>query len=134
MNVIRSLEAIAMLPSNAISIHIQRELDGLLTEFPQPYDPSVHGWFVVCESVNDLYAPLACLPFSILDILRAGTYDWLGQYPQHYEVLVMLNDNEGVMVYLPMTLIETMPLLHRELSALAASNSAVTSAVISPVA
>jgi hypothetical protein len=64
MKIIRDIDSIAQLPEGQIRLHIQAELNGLLAEFGQPYDPSFHGWFVVLETVNDLYAPLALLPYS----------------------------------------------------------------------
>lgn len=119
MKIIRDIDSIAQLPEGQIRQHIQAELNGLLAEFGQPYDPSFHGWFVVLETVNDLYAPLALLPYSMISKLQDHAFDWLGKTNAHYEVLLIVNDNESVMVYLPASLLQNLPELESSLSALA---------------
>lgn len=119
MKIIRDIDSIAQLPEGQIRQHIQAELNGLLAEFGQPYDPSFHGWFVVLETVNDLYAPLALLPYSLISKLQDHAFDWLGKTNAHYEVLLIVNDNESVMVYLPASLLQNLPELESSLSALA---------------
>ena len=119
MKIIRDIDSIAQLPEGQIRLHIQAELNGLLAEFGQPYDPSFHGWFVVLETVNDLYAPLALLPYSMISKLQDHAFDWLGKTNAHYEVLLIVNDNESVMVYLPASLLQNLPELESSLSALA---------------
>jgi hypothetical protein len=119
MKIIRDIDSIAQLPEGQIRLHIQAELNGLLAEFGKPYDPSFHGWFVVLETVNDLYAPLALLPYSMISKLQDHAFDWLGKTNAHYEVLLIVNDNESVMVYLPASLLQNLPELESSLSALA---------------
>ena len=119
MKIIRDIDSIAQLPEGQIRLHIQAELNGLLAEFGQPYDPSFHGWFVVLETVHDLYAPLALLPYSLISKLQDHAFDWLGKTNAHYEVLLIVNDNESVMVYLPASLLQNLPELESSLSALA---------------
>jgi hypothetical protein len=119
MKVIRDVESIAQLPEGQIRLHIETELNGLLEEFGESYTPSFHGWFVVLETVNDLYAPLALLPYSLISKLQDHAFDWLGKTNAHYEVLLIVNDNESVMVYLPSSLLQNLPELESSLSALA---------------
>ena len=119
MKVIRDVESIAQLPEGQIRLHIETELNGLLEEFGESYTPSFHGWFVVLETVNDLYAPLALLPYSLISKLQDHAFDWLGKTNAHYEVLLIVNDNESVMVYLPASLLQNLPDLESSLSALA---------------
>jgi hypothetical protein len=119
MKVIRDVESIAQLPEGQIRLHIETELNGLLEEFGESYTPSFHGWFVVLETVNDLYAPLALLPYSLISKLQDHAFDWLGKTNAHYEVLLIVNDNESVMVYLPASLLQNLPELESSLSALA---------------
>lgn len=119
MKVIRDAESIAQLPEGQIRLHIETELNGLLEEFGESYTPSFHGWFVVLETVNDLYAPLALLPYSLISKLQDHAFDWLGKTNAHYEVLLIVNDNESVMVYLPASLLQNLPDLESSLSALA---------------
>jgi hypothetical protein len=119
MKVIRDVESIAQLPEGQIRLHIETELNGLLEEFGESYTPSFHGWFVVLETVNDLYAPLALLPYSLISKLQDHAFDWLGKTNAHYEVLLVVNDNESVMVYLPASLLQNLPDLESSLSALA---------------
>ena len=119
MKVIRDVESIAQLPEGQIRLHIETELNGLLEEFGESYMPSFHGWFVVLETVNDLYAPLALLPYSLISKLQDHAFDWLGKTNAHYEVLLIVNDNESVMVYLPASLLQNLPDLESSLSALA---------------
>lgn len=119
MKVIRDVESIAQLPEGHIRLHIETELNSLLKEFGESYTPSFHGWFVVLETVNDLYAPLALLPYSLISKLQDHAFDWLGKTNAHYEVLLIVNDNESVMVYLPASLLQNLPELESSLSALA---------------
>lgn len=119
MKVIREVESIAQLPEGHIRLHIETELNSLLEEFGESYTPSFHGWFVVLETVNDLYAPLALLPYSLISKLQDHAFDWLGKTNAHYEVLLIVNDNESVMVYLPASLLQNLPDLESSLSALA---------------
>ena len=121
MKIIRDIDSIAQLPEGQIRLHIQAELNGLLAEFGQPYDPSFHGWFVVLETVNDLYAPLALLPYSLMSKLQQQAFDWLGKTNEHYEVLLMLNDNESAMVYFPSSLLHDLPDLESTLLVLASA-------------
>ena len=119
MKVIRDVESIAQLPEGHIRLHIETELNGLLEEFGESYTPSFHGWVVVLETVNDLYSPLALLPYSLISKLQDHAFDWLGKTNAHYEVLLIVNDNESVMVYLPASLLQNLPELESSLSALA---------------
>lgn len=119
MKVIREVEAIAQLPQGQIRQHIESELEKLLAEFPQDYSPSVHGWFVVLDIVDDLYAPLDVLPYSLFSKLQDHSFEWLGKAKAHYEVLLIVDDNESVMVYVPALLLHHLPCLEAELISIA---------------
>lgn len=123
MKVIRQLDAIAEVDNLAIRLDIEAELLKLLFDFNEAYAPSVHGWFIVLETVSDLYAPLGSLPYSLLDKLQANTYDWLGKTADYYQVLLIVNDNEGLMIYLPLSLTHQVPTLEKQLLALATHTS-----------
>lgn len=119
MKIIRDIAAVQGLVKDNIRLSIEKELETLLEDFPQTYDPSIHGWFIVLETVVDLYAPLGLLPYSLLDKLQANSYDWLGKTDDYYQVLLIINDNEGLMIYLPLSLTHQVPTLEKQLLALA---------------
>jgi|GEM_PF-866658 len=119
MKIIRDIATVQSLVKDNIRLSIEQELESLLEEFPQAYNPCIHGWFIVLETVLDLYAPLGLLPYSLLDKLQANTYDWLGKTDDYYQVLLIINDNEGLMIYLPLSLTHQVPTLEKQLLALA---------------
>lgn len=119
MKIIRDIAAVQGLVKDNIRLSIEKELETLLEDFPQTYDPSIHGWFIVLESINDLYAPLAMLPYSLYEKLKHQDFDWLGHHPDFYQILFTLNCNECLLVYLPKQLIHALPELNRTLEQLA---------------
>ncbi len=65
------------------------------------YQATLHGWFIICEDESDLSEPLANLTFSLSDKLHLGEVEYVEKKQNWYEVYVLLNDNEGILIYVP---------------------------------
>lgn len=121
MKIIRDIATVQGLAKDKVRLSIENELEKLLHDFPQAYDPSLHGWFIVLETVSDLYAPLATLPYCLYEKLKHQEFDWLGHHTDFYQVLIVLNSNECVLVYVPMQILQALPELNHTLQQLACS-------------
>ena len=86
----------------SISLHIQT----LERQYEEPYQATLHGWFVICEYDNDLTEPFAQLSFSLAEKLSLGEVEFVEKKHDWYEVYIMLNDNEGILVYVPTEILE----------------------------
>lgn len=122
MKVIRHPESVQALPEGDIRQRISAELDSLLEEFPEAYDPAVHGWFVVLENPEDLTLPVwpGC-PFTCDTLIREQRYEWLVRNSDHYQWITMLGDNEALMIFLPCGLLHDQPALTASLASHATS-------------
>jgi len=109
MKVIRDVESIAQLPEGQIRLHIETELNGLLEEFGESYMPS--SWLVCRLRNRERFARSVWryYPTPSQSKLQDHAFDWLGKTNAHYEVLLIVNDNESVMVYLPASLLQNLP-------------------------
>ena len=85
-----------------ISLHIQT----LERQYEEPYQATLHGWFVICEYDNDLTEPFAQLSFSLSEKLSLGEVEFVEKKSDWYEVYIMLNDNEGLLIYVPTEILE----------------------------
>ncbi len=70
-------------------------------QYDEPYQATLHGWFVICEEESDLSEPLPHLTFSLSDKLHLGEVEYVEKKQNWYEVYVLLNDNEGILIYVP---------------------------------
>lgn len=86
----------------SISLHIQT----LERQYDEPYQATLHGWFVICEDDNDLTEPFPQLSFSLSEKLSLGEVEFVEKNHDWYEVYIMLNDNEGILVYVPTEILE----------------------------
>ena len=86
----------------SISLHIQK----LEREYIEPYQATLHGWFVVCEDEQDLIQPFENLSFSLSEKLNMGEIEFVEKKKDWFEICIMLNDNEGILVYVPKAIFE----------------------------
>lgn len=78
----------------------------LENQYEEPYQATLHGWFVVCEHEQDLIQPFPHLTFSLAEKLNAGEVEFVEKKKDWYEAYILLNDNEGILVYVPKTIFE----------------------------
>ena len=86
----------------SISLHMQT----LEHQYDEPYQATLHGWFVVCEDEQDLIQPFENLSFSLSEKLNMGEIEFVEKKKDWFEVYIMLNDNEGILVYVPKAIFE----------------------------
>lgn len=86
----------------SIALHMQT----LAEQYAEPYQASLHGWFVVCEYDFDLLAPISGLTFNLAEKLQSGEVEFVDKKQDWYEVYILLNDNEGVLIYVPTAILE----------------------------
>lgn len=110
MKLIRHLDAVAELPEGEIKDRIRQELESLLESFPEVYDPAVHGWFQILETVADWQHPAwPNSPYSIRKAIEGRCFEWLGRGGDVYEMVLVINDNEAVTTYIPDYLLQHTP-------------------------
>ena len=86
----------------SITLHMQT----LAEQYAEPYQASLHGWFVVCEHDADLLHPFSGLTFSLAEKLQSGEVEFVDKKQDWYEVFILLNDNEGILIYVPTSILE----------------------------
>lgn len=101
MYVIKSKAQLRQLPDFFIRNAIHSIIERLELDYGEPYDPNMYGWFVVCDSLDDLLKPLLNFRFSIAGRIENNDYEFLEKKPERHELLLMLNDIEGILVYIP---------------------------------
>ena len=110
MKTIRQLADLAVLDDaillhSAIKLSIKSVIESLEQQYDMSYDATQFGWFLICESIGDLDHPLDRLSFSLCDKVHDGELEFVQQQADWYEVYIALNDNEGVLVYVPKSLL-----------------------------
>ncbi|MBF7687699.1 hypothetical protein [Acinetobacter rathckeae] len=106
MKYIRSKADLKLLPKSDISVAILATMKSLEHSCQEPYQATLHGWFIICEQENDLSVDFPHLTFSLKDKLDLGEVEYVDKKPDWYEVYIMLNDNEGVLVFVPKMILE----------------------------
>lgn len=106
MKYIRSKADLELLPKSNISTAILSTMKTLEHSCQEPYQATLHGWFIICEQEADLCENLPNLTFSLSSKLDLGEVEYVDKKPDWYEVYIMLNDNEGVLVYIPHFILE----------------------------
>ena len=101
MKCIKTKDDLSHLENEAIKESISNHIATLEQQYDEPYQATLHGWFVICEEESDLSEPLPHLTFSLSDKLRLCEVEYLEKKDKWYEVYVLLNDNEGILIYVP---------------------------------
>ena len=106
MKFIRSKVQIQNVQEQPIAQAILETIQMLEDQYEEPYQATQHGWFVVCECEQDLTDPFIDLTFSLAEKLHAGEVEFVEKKQDWYEAYIMLNDNEGILVYVPNMIFE----------------------------
>ncbi|MDC4332968.1 hypothetical protein ACT41M_19435 [Acinetobacter baumannii] len=101
MKCIKTKDDLSHLENEAIKESISNHIRTLEQQYDEPYQATLHGWFVICEEEFDLSEPLPHLTFSLSDKLHLGEVEYVEKKENWYEVYVLLNDNEGILIYVP---------------------------------
>ncbi|MDC4326514.1 hypothetical protein [Acinetobacter baumannii] len=101
MKCIKTKDDLSHLENEAIKESISNHIETLEQQYDEPYQATLHGWFIICAEESDLSEPLPHLTFSLSDKLRLGEVEYLEKKDKWYEVYVLLNDNEGILIYVP---------------------------------
>lgn len=106
MKYIKTLSDLTKITDNLIRASISLHIQKLEREYIEPYQATLHGWFVICEDDSDLIQTFPELSFSLSEKLSSGEVEFVDKKPDWYEVYIMLNDNEGILVYVPTEILE----------------------------
>lgn len=106
MMYIKSESDLSQVSDDSIRASISLHIHTLERQYAEPYQATLHGWFVICEYDNDLTEPFAQLSFSLSEKLSLGEVEFVEKKYDWYEVYIMLNDNEGILVYVPTEILE----------------------------
>ncbi|MDC4688178.1 hypothetical protein OHV80_12265 [Acinetobacter baumannii] len=101
MKCIKTKDDLSHLENEAIKESISNHIETLEQQYDEPYQATLHGWFVICEEESDLSELLPHLTFSLSDKLHLGEVEYVEKKDKWYEVYVLLNDNEGILIYVP---------------------------------
>jgi len=101
MKCIKTKDDLSHLEDEAIKESISNHILTLEQQYDEPYQATLHGWFIICEDESDLSKPLPHLTFSLSDKLHLGEVEYVEKKQNWYEVYVLLNDNEGILIYIP---------------------------------
>ena len=96
MQVIRSPADAANIADAAIRQMILQRIDAIASD--EPYDASLHGYFLVLEDGDTLNAINQQVGFDLL----AKPYEILEEYPSAYDLLyIVCDDGFGIELFIP---------------------------------
>ena len=110
MQTIKSKAELAQVVNNTIRASIALHMQTLSQQYAEPYQATQHGWFIVCEHAQELFQPLPNLSFSLYEKIKNGEAEYIEELSDWYEIYILLNDNEGVLVFIPRMLLPQHPL------------------------
>lgn len=110
MRVIRTAAETGELPDEEIRVLVQQRITMLSED--EPYDPAIHGYFIVIEAHDATNAVDEHLGFSVLSNRWDGThfrqptftpsFEMIEEHKGCYEVVFVLSDSGyGVIVFVP---------------------------------
>ena len=106
MKYIKSQSDLSQVSDDSIRASISLHIQTLEHQYDESYQATLHGWFVVCECEQDLTESFTDLTFSLAEKLHAGEVEFVEKKQDWYEAYIMLNDNEGILVYVPNMIFE----------------------------
>lgn len=101
MKCIRVKDDLLHLDNEVIKESISNHIQTLEQQYDESYQATLHGWFIICEDESDLSDPLPYLTFSLSEKLHLGEVEYVEKKDNWYEVYILLNDNEGILIYVP---------------------------------
>lgn len=106
MQYIKAVSELANISDNSIRDSIVTYIQTLEQQYHEPYQATLHGWFIICEDDSDLTQPIANLSFSLAEKLQSGEVEFVEKKQDWYEVYITLNDNEGILVFVPIEILQ----------------------------
>jgi hypothetical protein len=70
----------------------------------KPIKPPNMGGLLYVQG-KELFQPLPELSFSLYEKIKNGEAEYIEELSDWYEIYILLNDNEGVLVFIPRTLL-----------------------------
>ena len=105
MKYIKHRDDIKYVINREIALTISNTILRLEAQYEESYQATQHGWFIVCEQGKVLFQPLPELSFSLYEKIKNGEAEYIEELSDWYEIYILLNDNEGVLVFIPRTLL-----------------------------
>ena len=106
MKHIKHRDDIKYVINREIASTISNTISRLETQYEEAYQATQHGWFIVCEHAQELFQPLPNLSFSLYEKIKNGEAEYIEELSDWYEIYILLNDNEGILVYVPNMIFE----------------------------
>ncbi len=106
MKYVQTVVDLELITDRKIRSSIASHIQTLEQQYAEPYQATQHGWFVICESDSDLTELFPHLSFSLAEKLSLGEVEFVEKKSDWYEVYIMLNDNEGILVYVQTEILE----------------------------
>lgn len=106
MQIVQRREHLGQIYDQAIADAISSTMDMLEAQYQETYQATLHGWFVVCEDEQDLIQPFENLSFSLSEKLNMGEIEFVEKKKDWFEICILLNDNEGILIYVPKAIFE----------------------------
>ena len=106
MKYIKHRDDIKYVINREIALAISNTILRLEAQYEESYQATQHGWFIVCENAQELFQPLPNLSFSLYEKIKNGEAEYIEELSDWYEIYILLNDNEGILVYVPNMIFE----------------------------
>lgn len=106
MKHIKHRDDIKYVINREIALAISNTILRLEAQYEESYQATQHGWFIVCENAQELFQPLPNLSFSLYEKIKNGEAEYIEELSDWYEIYILLNDNEGILVYVPNMIFE----------------------------
>ena len=106
MKYIKHRDDIKYVINREIALTISNTILRLEAQYEESYQATQHGWFIVCEHAQELFQPLPNLSFSLYEKIKNGEAEYIEELSDWYEIYILLNDNEGILVYVPNMIFE----------------------------
>ena len=106
MKHIKHRDDIKYVINREIALAISNTILRLEAQYEESYQATQHGWFIVCENAQELFQPLPNLSFSLYEKIKNGEAEYIEELSDRYEIYILLNDNEGILVYVPNMIFE----------------------------
>lgn len=110
MPIIKSKTDLGHISDRMIAQAIKETILSLEQSYGIAYEATQLGWFFVCEDEQELLENLPNLNFSIHEKIHLGDIEYVEKKPLWYEVYILLNDNEGILIYVPMAILSNINL------------------------
>lgn len=84
MQYLKKLSELEQVKDDAVRNSIQLHMMTLSQQYDEPYQATLHGWFVICESNEDLIQKFQDLSFSLSEKLALGEVEFVEKKQDWY--------------------------------------------------